>query len=137
MKAAIIYVSSTGTTARAAKAMGEILETQGHQVQVQSAVDADPGEVASADLICIGSWVQGWFVVRQHPTATSMQFIDRLGDLSGKQAVVFCTYKLAAGSTLRQMGEPLEAKGAEIVGRFKFRGPDPDGEFAGFAASLG
>ena len=66
-----------------------------------------------------------------------MQFIDRLGNLAGKQAVVFCTYKLATGPTLPRMAEGLESKGAQVVGQFKYRGPDPGSEFASFAASLG
>jgi flavodoxin len=136
MKVAIVFDSSTGTTRQAAQAMGKMLEEKGHEVQVQRAVEADPTEVTGADLICVGSWVQGWFIIRQHPTSTTLRFIDQLEDLSGKQALVFCTYKLAAGSTLNQMARPLEGKGAQVVGRFKFRGPEPDGKFMSFAESL-
>ena len=100
MNIAVVYDSSTGTTAKAAAAMGSILEEQGHQVQVQSVNDADPAEVSAADLICIGSWVQGLFIIMQHPTGMTNYFIEQLGDLTGKKAVVFCTYKLAAGRTL-------------------------------------
>ena len=65
-----------------------------------------------------------------------MHFIDRLGDLTGKKALVFCTYKLAVGPTLRRMAQRLEHKGAQVVGQFKYRGPMPDNEFTSFAASL-
>jgi flavodoxin len=133
MKVAIVYDSRTGTTYRAAEAMSGIFEGHGHKARAQPVVRADPAEVSAADLICIGSWVQGLFVIMQHPTEKSMQFIDSLGDLSGKQAVVFCTYKLAAGSTLQQMARALEGKGADVVGRFKYRGPEPDEAFRSFA----
>lgn len=136
MKVSIVYDSSTGTTRQAAEAMGKILDEKGHEVQVQRVVEADPAEVAQADLICVGSWVQGWFIIKQHPTDTTLRFLDQLGDLTGKQTVVFCTYKLAAGSTLGQLARPLEGKGAQVVGQFKFRGPKPDGKFAGFATAL-
>ncbi|MEZ4862797.1 MAG: flavodoxin domain-containing protein [Caldilineaceae bacterium] len=55
MNIAIVYDSSTGTTASAANAMAKILEEHGHQCHVQSVFQADPDAVAQADLICIGS----------------------------------------------------------------------------------
>lgn len=136
MNIAIVYDSSTGTTARAAEAMGKTLEELGHQCQVQYIGQANPADVSEADLICVGSWVKGLFIIMQHPTERSLQFIDRLGNLTGKKAVVFCTYKLATGSTLPRMAKALEEKGAEVVGQFKYRGPEPDSMFASFAKSL-
>ena len=136
MNIAIVYDSSTGTTAKAAEAMGKIMEAQGHQCQVQRVVEADPAGVSEADLICIGSWIKGLFIIRQHPTEGTMRFINQLENLEGKDAVVFCTYKLAIGSSLRQMASALEGKGAQVVGQFKYRGPDPDSKFASFATSL-
>ena len=136
MNITIVYDSSTGTTAKAAKAMGRAIEAHGHQCRVQSVSSADPADVSEADLICIGSWVKGLFIIQQHPTEDTIRFIERLGDLSGKRAVVFCTYKLAVGSTLRQMAKALEVKGANVVGQYKYRGPEPNSRFASFAASL-
>lgn len=136
MNIAIVYDSRTGTTARAAEAMCKTFEELGHQCRAQPVVRADPDQVSAADLICIGSWVQGLFIILQHPTEKSMEFIDTLGDLSGKRAVVFCTYKLATGPTLPRMAGALEEKGAQVVGRFKYRGPDPDEAFTAFAAGL-
>ena len=136
MNIAIIYESSTGTTAKAAETMGKTFEELGHTCRVQSVAKADPADVLEADLICVGSWVKGLFIILQHPTEGTMQFIERLGDLSGKKVVVFCTYKLATGKTLRQMVKAIEGKGANVVGQFKYRGPEPNNKFASFAASL-
>ena len=136
MKIAIVYDSSTGTTAKAAETMGKMMEKHGHQYRVQSVAQADPANVSEADLICLGSWVKGLFIIRQHPTEGTMRFIEQLGNLEGKQTVVFCTYKLAVGSTLSQMAQALEGKGATVVGQFKYRGPEPNNRFASFAASL-
>jgi hypothetical protein len=80
--------------------------------------------------------VKGLFIIRQHPTEGTMEFIDQLGNLTGKNAIVFCTYKLAIGSTLRQMAKALEGKGATVVEQFKYRGPEPINKFASFAKSL-
>ncbi|MCI0709038.1 MAG: flavodoxin domain-containing protein [Chloroflexi bacterium] len=136
MKIEIVYDSSTGTTAAAAEAMGKTLEHAGHECRVQSVNKANPTDVTEADLICVGSWVKGWFIVKQHPTPASLRFIRELGDLDGKKVVVFCTYKVAIGSTLRQMAAAFEQKGATVVGHFKYRGPEPDGKFGKFAKSL-
>ncbi len=136
MNIAIIYDSSTGTTAKAAETMGKTFEELGHTCRVQSVTKADPADVSEADLICVGSWVKGLFIIRQHPTEGTMRFIEQLGNLEGKQTVVFCTYKLAVGSTLRQMAQALEGKGAKVVGQFKYRGREPNNKFASFAASL-
>jgi flavodoxin len=136
MNIAIIYDSSTGTTAKAAETMGKTFEELGHTCRVQSVAKADPDDVSEADLICVGSWVKGLFIIRQHPTEGTMRFIEQLGNLEGKQTVVFCTYKSAVGSTLRQMAQALEGKGAKVVGQFKYRGPEPNNKFASFAASL-
>jgi flavodoxin len=116
--------------------MGKMMEENGHQCSVDLVTGADPAEVSEADLICIGTWVKGLFIIMQHPTEGSMQFIERLGNLEGKKALVFCTYKLAAGSTLSRMAKALEGKGAKVVGQFKFRGPEPTDEFVSFAKSL-
>jgi flavodoxin len=136
MKVAIVYDSRTGTTAHAAQAMGKALQEHGHECIVQSVAEADPAEVSQADLICVGSWTQGLFILFQHATKESMQFIERLGNLTGKKAVVFCTYKLATGKLLLDMANELESKGAIVIGQFKFRGADPSGTFASFAASV-
>ncbi len=136
MNITIVYDSSTGTTAKAAETMGKMMEKHGHQCRVQSVAQADPADVSEADLICVGSWVKGLFIIRQHPTEGTMRFIEQLGNLEGKQTVVFCTYKTAAGSTLRQMVQALEGKGAKVVGQFKYRGSEPKDKFASFAESL-
>jgi flavodoxin len=133
---AIVYDSLTGTTAKAAEAMGKMLEEQGHQCRVQTLSQADPDEVSEADLICVGSWVKGLFIIRQHPTEGTMNFIERLGNLAGKDTVVFCTYKVATGSSLRQMAKALAGKGAKVVGQFKYRGPKPNSKFASFSTNL-
>jgi len=136
MNIAILYDSRTGKTAKAARAMAKIMEEHGHQCRVQSVTQANPAEVSAADLICIGSWVRGLFIILQHPNEGSLEFISQLENIANKKVVVFCTYLLAAGSTLSQMANALEAKGANVVGKFKYRGPVPNEAFASFVQSL-
>jgi flavodoxin len=136
MNIAIAYDSKTGTTAKAAEAMRKTFEEHGHQCQVQSITEADPTTVVEADLICVGTWVKGLFIIFQHPNPESFLFIHKLGELTGKQVVVFCTYLLAAGSTLSQMVDFVESKGGKVIGQFKYRGSKPNTAFAKFVKSL-
>lgn len=136
MKIAIVYDSQTGTTKQAAEKMGELFEKQGHRCKVESVSKANPALVQSAELICLGSWTKGMLIFRQHPSEGIMRFMDRLDRSAGKDVVVFCTYKVAIGSTLRQMAGGMERQGARVVGLFKFRGPEPNERFESFASSL-
>lgn len=133
MRVAITFDSLRGTTRAAAHAMGQRFVAAGNECTVRSLDEADPAEVAAAELLCVGSWTRGLFVVGQHPTPAALEFIDRLGDLSKKRCVAFCTYKLAAGPTLEKMSSRLRAKGGDVIGEFEFRGPEPTDAFDAFA----
>ena len=101
MHVAIIYDSETGTTERASEAMGDLVRAAGHEATVSSVRNADPATLGAADAICVGSWCKGLFVLRQHATEATMDFIDRLEGIDGKPAAVFCTYKTAVGGKQR------------------------------------
>ena len=137
MNVAIVFDSATGRTRAAAEAMAEAVRAAGHSCTVRSVDQADPATVNTADAICIGSWTEGLFVVLQHATKATMEFIDRLGPLDGKPAAVFCTYKLAIGGMLPKMARKLEERGADVTGLFKSRGPFAADGFADWVQSLG
>ncbi len=136
MRVAIVYDSSTGTTEAAAEEMGEVTRAAGHECSVNSIHDVDPAEVSAADVICVGSWTKGLYVIRQGPTQATIDFIGRLGPLDGKQVAVFTTYAIAVGGTLKKMATPLEARGAEVTGRFKSKGPNAAADFATWVRHL-
>jgi flavodoxin len=137
MNVAIVFDSETGTTKAAAEAMADQVRAAGHQCTVSSVLDADPAIVSAADAICVGSWCKGLFFIRQHATEATMDFIDGLGDLDGKPAAVFCTYKTAVGGMLPKMAARLEGRGAKVTGSFKSRGPIAAKGFDGWVESLG
>ncbi len=136
MQVAIVYDSSTGTTKAAAEQMGEVTRAAGHECTVDSIHDVDPAAVAAADAICVGSWTKGLYVIRQGPTQATIDFIERLEPLDGKQVAVFTTYAIAAGKTLEKMARPLEARGATVTGRFKSKGPSAAADFAAWVRRL-
>jgi len=122
MQVAIVYDSSTGKTKAAAERMCDMARAAGHTCQVASIHDADPAQVSQADAICVGSWTKGLFIILQGPTPATLEFIDKLGPLDGKPAAVFATYDIATGRTLQKMAARLEARGANVTGRFKSKG---------------
>ena len=137
MNVAIVFDSATGTTRAAAEEMAKAVRTAGHVCTVLSVQDADPAIVSASDAICVGSWTQGLFVLFQHATKATMEFIDSLGPLDGKPAAVFCTYKLAVGGMLPKMAARLEGRGANVTGMFKSRGSFAAEGFDDWVQSLG
>ncbi len=137
MNVAIVFDSETGTTKAAAEAMADLVRAAGHHCTVGSVRDTDPATVTAADAICVGSWCKGLFVVAQHATEATMDFIDGLGNLDGKPAAVFCTYKTAVGGMLRKMAAGLTSHGANVTGSFKSRGPAAAKGFDHWVKSLG
>jgi len=55
---------------------------------VDSIHDADPAEVSAADASCVGSWTKGLYVIRQGPMQATIDFIEKLGPLDGRQVAV-------------------------------------------------
>jgi flavodoxin len=137
MQVAIVYDSSTGKTKAAAEQMGEMTRAAGHECTVASIHDADPAAVSRADVVCVGSWTKGLFIILQGPTPATLEFIDKLGPLDGKPAAVFVTYDLATGKTLPKMAARLAARGAKVTGQFKSKGPNVAHGFSSWLSSLG
>ena len=109
--------------------MGDAARAAGHECSVESIHDADPAQVTKADAVCVGELDQGTLRHRQSATPATMDFIERLGPLDGKPAVVFTTYDLAIGKTLRKMATSLKARGARVTGELKSKGPHAAGDF--------
>ena len=137
MNVAIVFDSKTGTTKAAAEKMAEMVRAAGHECTVAAVQDADPAAVRAADAVCVGSWCKGFFFVFQHATKETMEFIDRLGNLDGAPAAVFCTYTTAVGQMLSKMAGQLRNRGGAVTGQFKSRGPVPAEGFAAWVESLG
>ena len=135
MRIAIVYDSRTGTTKGAAEDMARKAIDAGHEATAVGVSSASPAEVSNADAVCIGSWVEGLFFIRQHATEATMQFIDRL-ELNGTPAAVFCTYKTAVGKMLATMVKALEARGARVSVQLKSRGPSAGAGFEAWLESL-
>ena len=135
MKVAIVYDTSTGTTAGAAEAMAKVVEAAGHRCVVENVSNADPKRVAASGAIVLGCWTKGYYVIKQHPSEPALKFIDGLS-LNGKPTAVFATYKFAIGSTLRHLANAAESAGGKVTGMYKVKGAKVPEGFEEWVASL-
>jgi flavodoxin len=115
MKAAILVESLTGHTWKAAEMIAAQLQQVGWGVTGLSPVrQPDYAGLQSADLVLVGTWVHGLFVVGQTPWALGE--IAKLPVMSGKKAAAFCTYALNPGKSLEKMTTVLDSLGADVLG---------------------
>ncbi|QQS25916.1 MAG: flavodoxin family protein [Actinomycetota bacterium] len=115
MKAALLVESFTGHTWKAAELIGHNLAADGWTITGLSRVkEPDHASIQAADIVLVGTWVHGAFVVGQSPWALGA--IAGLPAMSGKQAAVFCTFAINPGKTLDKMTAALAATGADVVG---------------------
>lgn len=135
MRIVTVYDSRTGTTKAAADDMTQMATAAGHDSVAVAVQAASPADVADADAVCIGSWTEGLFFIRQHATQATMQFIESLS-LEGTPALVFCTYKTTPGKMLQKMAHALEARGGRVTARLRSRGPHAAEGFGEWLESL-
>jgi len=112
--AAVIYRSHSGTTRRLAEEIGAHLESRGFTATVQSVGDAEPAAIAGADVVLLGCWTSGLFVVAQHPDEPWLAFVRDLPSMGPGRVGLFTTYKLRTGSMFARMRTALAGKADRI-----------------------
>jgi flavodoxin len=102
MKACVLYISRTGNTKRLAQAIADLLKAPVFDL----AIAPESSIVQDFDLLVIGTPVMGL-----HPTPEVHSFVKRLPDGAGKKTILFCTYAIKQGGTLKILEKELAAKG--------------------------
>jgi sulfite reductase alpha subunit-like flavoprotein len=125
MDAVIIYESLTGNTEKASNMIAQELRSAGVPATVCRITTVDYQALADADLVIVGTWVDGIFVVGQRPGRR--QRLRRLPILDRKRCLVFCTYAINPGKTLEKMSRLLEGRGANVLGGMTIRRNDLEG----------
>ena len=110
----MIYESLTGNTAKAGQAIAAGLTAEGLPTQAFPIKQIDYQALSKADLVIVGSWVDGLVVVGQRPGRLGR--IKGMPALAGKRAVVYLTYAIDAGKALQKMSDAVTARGAEVLG---------------------
>lgn len=112
--AVVIYESLTGNTAKAGHAIAAGLTAEGLPTRAFPITKIDYQALADANLVIVGSWVDGLIFVGQRPGRLGR--ITAMPALAGKQAVVYLTYAIDAGKALQKLSNAVEARGAEVLG---------------------
>lgn len=115
MKATLLVESLTGNTWRAAEHIADDLRAEGWSINGLTKLrQPDLGAIQDADMVLVGTWVHGLFVVGQTPWAAAR--ISNLPAMRGKRAAVFCTFALDPGRSLDRLTSAVRATGADVVG---------------------
>lgn len=122
MKAVITYYSHKGHTANYAREIAMHLWSRGVSVSLCSLSDFDKKKATEADILVLGCWTSGFFVVGQHPHRRWREFARSIaGEYSAKRFILFTTYKIRTGSMFRRMQQELGLPPSERVARLKSR----------------
>jgi flavodoxin len=120
MKAAILVESLTGNTWKAAEVIGTKLSQERWTITGLSKVgDPDLGSIQAADIVLVGTWTHGLFVVGQLPFALSK--IANLPTMRGKKAACFLTFALNAGKSIDKLSTAVGQTGADVVGGLEIK----------------
>jgi len=114
VQAVVIYESLTGNTAKAGRAIAADLTAHGLPTQAFPIKQIDFQALSDADLVIVGSWVDGLVVVGQRPGRVGR--IKAMPALAGKRAIVYLTYAIDPGHALQKMSDAVTARGAEVLG---------------------
>ena len=101
MKSCVLYCSHTGNTKCLAEAIGELLKAPTYEI-----TNSEPSVADDYQLLIIGTPVTG---LRPAPEVSS--FMKRLPECKDKKTILFCTYALKQGGTLKVMEKELTGKG--------------------------
>jgi len=135
MNAAMLVESLTGNTWRAAELVGAKLQEAGWGITGLSRVrEPDHHSIQRADLVLVGTWTHGLFVVGQGPFGASG--LAALPVMRGKRAAVFCTFALSPAKTLDKMTGIIAGRGADVIGGFAMNRRHLDRNAEEFAARL-
>ncbi|MEO7556514.1 MAG: flavodoxin family protein [Acidimicrobiales bacterium] len=134
MKAVVLFESLTGNTKRAAELIGGALQERGVEVKVRPVDAFDYGEVAAADLLVIGTWVDGFIVAGQRPGRAGR--LLKLPVLDRKKVAAYVTYAVNPGKALAKTVAVLESRGADVIARHQFRRNRVEADVPAFVEGL-
>lgn len=120
MKAALLVESLTGNTWKAADLIAGKLQQERWSITGMSRVgEPDLAAIQRADLVLVGTWTHGLFVVGQAPFAAPK--IANLPTMRGKKAACFLTFALDAGKSIDKLTAALRQTGADVAGGLEIK----------------
>jgi flavodoxin len=116
MKACVLFISRTGNTKCLAGAIADLLKAPVFDL----ASSVEPDVVENFDLVIIGTPVMGL-----NPAPEVHSFVKRLPNSTGKRTILFCTYAIKQGGTLKILEKELVIKGYTNILSVSKRGLKP------------
>lgn len=113
MKVVVLHQSRTGNTKKAAELIGGAVQSSGASVSVRSVSNIDYKELADADLIFVGTWVDGLIMFGHRPGDSGK--IKKVPKLWDKKVIAFMTHALNPGNAAEKMASLLEEHGANVL----------------------
>jgi peroxiredoxin family protein len=111
----VIYESLTGNTARAARLIADEVAARGVEVAVYPITAIGLKDLAEADVVFVGTWVDGFVLFGQRPGRAGR--IKHMPVIDGKRVAAFMTYAINAGNALDRFSRVLSERGAVVVAR--------------------
>jgi flavodoxin len=135
VKAALLVESWTGNTWKAAEMVADLLQQERWTITGLSKVkQPDYQSIQTAEIVLVGTWVHGAFVVGQAPWAANS--IANLPAMRGKRAAAFCTFALNPGKSLDKLTRALGDTGAYVIGGLAMSRSKLDEHTEAFATRL-
>jgi glutamate synthase (NADPH) small chain len=116
----VCYESEGGRTRAAAETIASQCLARGLDVTVTSIDAVGPKEIAGADMLVIGTWVEGLVLARVRPARAMRAWLEALPRLAGRKVAVFCTYSVNPRGVLDEMSRAVATKGGVVVSRESF-----------------
>ncbi len=113
MNVVVIHQSRTGNTRRAAELIGGASALAGATVAVRPVTNIDYKELAEADLIFVGTWVDGLILFGHRPGDTGK--VRQIPKLWDKKVAAFMTHAVNPGNAADKFSALLEGHGATVV----------------------
>ena len=113
MNVVVIHQSRTGNTRRAAELIGGAAALAGATVAVRPVTNSDYKELAEADLIFVGTWVDGLILFGHRPGDTGK--VRQIPKLWDKKVAAFMTHAVNPGNAADKFSALLEGHGATVV----------------------
>ncbi len=135
----VCYESEGGRTRAAAETIASQCHARGLDVTCSSIDQVGPREIAAADVLVLGTWVEGLVLARVRPARAMRAWIENLPRLAARKVALFCTYSVNPRGALEEMSRAIAEKGGAVVARESFAARELDAGDAGpiaFAAHV-
>ena len=114
MRALVIHESLTGNTRAAARLIVAELQQEGWKASECSSRRVDLGALQLADVVVVGTWVDGLVLFGQRPGGAGK--LAKLPLLGGKPTYLYVTYAIDPGRTLDKLTAEITERRGDVQG---------------------